>query len=300
MNKEIQKGDVWLSRTGGVYLVEKAAESGWILKNLAYKNMKSGFEPVGSVVFGDLVYRPSVLPKVCPACGADLIGGDRGDRGDRELIRKIKAGCSILVLDIETTGFLKAGGSIVEVGCVKLHLESGRIFDVFSTLCREEIFGENHRRNGKGWIFDNSDLKYEDVLQAPSFSSIMGDLQNIINSYPLGCTAFNNAFDFGFLESRGICFPKKLDDPMKLATPICKLPKRNTRYSGYKLPNVEEAYSYFFPDREYRELHRGLDDARHEAEIVYELYKRGLFRVDSEHSLPRHEVVGGVAEGRGE
>lgn len=43
---------------------------------------------------------------------------------------------------------------------------------------------------------------------------------------------------------------------------------------------VEEAHLFFFGDVGYIEKHRGADDAFFEAEIVYELYKRGVFKID--------------------
>jgi DNA polymerase-3 subunit epsilon len=42
----------------------------------------------------------------------------------------------------------------------------------------------------------------------------------------------------------------------------------------------QEAYDFFFGKTDYIETHRGADDAFHEAEIVYELYKRGIFKID--------------------
>ena len=65
---------------------------------------------------------------------------------------------------------------------------------------------------------------------------------------------------------------------MILSTNICKLPNKNG-YSGYKWPSVEEAFQYFFPYTGYIEKHRGADDAEHEAMIVYELYKMGVFTI---------------------
>ena len=51
--------------------------------------------------------------------------------------------------------------------------------------------------------------------------------------------------------------------------------------NGYlKNPNVEEAFKFFFPDIQYSEKHRGLDDAKHEAMIVYKLYQMGVFKID--------------------
>lgn len=100
----------------------------------------------------------------------------------------------------------------------------------------------------------------------------------ILDSYPLGATAFNNEFDFGFLENRNFVFPKKLPCPMKLSTDICKIPHKNGR--GNKWPTVEEAFNFFFPDANFVEKHRGADDAFHEAMIVHELFKLGVFKID--------------------
>ncbi|MCK5906008.1 MAG: hypothetical protein KAG37_00375, partial [Flavobacteriales bacterium] len=83
-------------------------------------------------------------------------------------------------------------------------------------------------------------------------------------------------FDFEFLISRGFRFPKMLPCPMLLSTDVCKLPGN---YGKYKWPKVEEAYDHFFPNNTYVEKHRGADDAFHEADIVYELHKMGLFKI---------------------
>lgn len=184
----------------------------------------------------------------------------------------------ILVLDIETTGFLNQGGSIVEIGIVELNLDNGEIKEVYNSLCREEILTAKHRDAPFGWIFRNSDLKVEDVRKAPDFKIVKKEVQEILDKYPLGCTAFNNAFDFGYLRNRGIEI-KSLPCPMKLSTSICKLPNKNG-YSGYKWPSVEEAFAHFFPEEKYEEKHRGADDAFHEAKIVYKLFTMGVFKLN--------------------
>lgn len=180
----------------------------------------------------------------------------------------------ILVLDIETTGFLGQGGSIVEIGIVELNLDNGEVKPVFDSLLQEKILTAKHR---KAWIFDNSSLTVEEVRNAPSAEAILPKVQEILNLYPLGCTAFNKRFDFDFLKSRDLTIPKELPCPMLLATPHCKLPGK---YGDYKWPKVEEAWQHFFPDVEYIEEHRGYDDALHEAKIVYELYKMGVFKIN--------------------
>ena len=182
----------------------------------------------------------------------------------------------ILILDIETSGFLKQGGSILEIGIVELDLSNGEIEEVYDTVLLEDIFDKTHTESPYGWIFQNSDMTLEEILSAPEASMIFREVQGVLDEYPLGCTAYNNKFDFGFLEDRGLKMTK-LPCPMLLSTSVCKIPKK--RGSGFKWPNVEEAFKFFFPDTEYVEQHRGLDDSKHEAMIVYELYKRGVFIV---------------------
>lgn len=182
----------------------------------------------------------------------------------------------ILVLDIETTGFQNQGGSIVEIGIVSLNLDTGEIKEVFNSLLREDILTAKHREEPYGWIFRNSDLTVDEVRKALPADNVFDEVQKILDSYPLGCTAYNNKFDFGFLRDRGIKI-KSLPCPMMLSTDICKIPGR---FDSYKWPSVEEAFAFFFPEEEYKEKHRGLDDAKHEAMIVYKLYQDGVFKID--------------------
>lgn len=181
----------------------------------------------------------------------------------------------ILVLDIETTGFLNEGGSIVEIGAVELDLSTGDITEVYNSICREKMLTAKHR---DAWIFKNSDLTVEAVRDAKSFEMVKFEFQQVIDKYPAGATAFNRSFDFNFLSSRGVKFLKALPCPMLLATDICKLPNKNG-YSGYKWPKVEEAFAHFFPDVHYKEKHRGADDAFYEATIVHQLYLIGVFKI---------------------
>jgi DNA polymerase-3 subunit epsilon len=182
----------------------------------------------------------------------------------------------ILILDIETTGFLQQGGKIVEVGIVELDLSNGNRTILFDEVCHE--VGITLEEVEKSWIVQNSDLTTVRVKYSESLTNKAKRIQKILNDYPLGATAFNNAFDFGFLENRGFQFPKKLPCPMKLSTDICKIPHPNGY--GLKWPKVEEAHKHFFGDVGYIEKHRGADDAYYEAEIVYELYKMGIFKLD--------------------
>lgn len=181
---------------------------------------------------------------------------------------------SILIIDIETTDFLQRGGKIVEVGIVELNLSNGEKKIIFDEVCHEK--GITKEEVEKAWIIENSSLTLEDIRTSKPLHILQPTIQSIINQYNHGATAFNNAFDFGFLESRGFTFPKKLPCPMKLSTDICKIQSAR----GYKWPKVEEAHKFFFGNVGYVEAHRGADDAFHEADIVYELYKRGVFKIE--------------------
>lgn len=180
----------------------------------------------------------------------------------------------IIIIDIETTGFIDSGGKIVEVGIVELDLENGNREIIFDKVTHEKGITKVEVENS--WIVKNSDLTVEDVRFSKRLDLLKPEIQHIIDSYPVGATAFNRSFDFDFLEDRGFIFSKKLPCPMILSTDIIKLPGK---FGKYKWPKVEEAYDYFFKDNDYTEKHRGADDAMHEAEIVYELYKRGFFKI---------------------
>ena len=75
----------------------------------------------------------------------------------------------------------------------------------------------------------------------------------------------------------------ELPCPMLISTNICKIPGKR---GGYKWPKAEEAYNFFCrteeTDEDWVELHRAADDAYHEAEIVKELYDRGVFIANKE------------------
>lgn len=182
----------------------------------------------------------------------------------------------ILIVDIETTGFLYNGGKIVEVGIVELNLDTFSKVVLYDKVVQEA--GMTQKSIEDAWIFKNSDLTVEEVLAAPLLDGEIEEIQDIVDAYPNGITAFNRDFDIKFLSDRGVVFPKLLPCPILLSTPICKLPNQY-RSGGYKWPKVEEAYRHFFPDAKYVEKHRGADDAIHEAGIVLVLFRLGLFKV---------------------
>jgi DNA polymerase-3 subunit epsilon len=177
----------------------------------------------------------------------------------------------IIVIDLETTGLNPREGLILEIGIIKLNLNTGDTDIIFDSYVKEPAFGDEHRNS---WIFENSDLNFEKVENAPLLDDLRQEIQEIFLKYPI--TAFNKSFDLGFLKSRGFEFPKELPCIMITSTNICKIPSRN-RMEKYKWPKAQEAWDFFFPNSDYVEKHRAADDAAHEAKILYEIYQKGLF-----------------------
>lgn len=181
----------------------------------------------------------------------------------------------VTVLDIETTGRKPHNGTIVEIGICLLDLDTGEITPIFNSVVREldfEVCHEAHKVE-KSWVFQNSNLTIEEVRKAPLLSEFRDELQIIFDKYPI--TAYNKAFDFGFLRDRGFKLAQHAQCPMICATSVLKIPGY---YGKYKWPSVQEAWGYFYPeDTHYKELHRAYDDAVHEAKIVYALSQKGYW-----------------------
>lgn len=177
----------------------------------------------------------------------------------------------MMVLDIETTGFLNQGGCIVEIGCVELNLKNGKIKRLFGSVCREPQMTAKDRN---AWIFLNSSLTVEEVRNAPLLEVMKPALQELFDYYPV--TAFNRDFDIPFLQSRGFVFKQLAPCPMLVAMDVLKIPGT---YGEFKWPRVEEAFRFLFPGVAYAEAHRGASDASDEAQIVYELFKRGYYKL---------------------
>lgn len=170
----------------------------------------------------------------------------------------------IIVLDIETTGLSPIYDMICEIGIVLFDLDSG----YFKPLFNQVVYESDKYFDKDCWIIQNSDLTYKKINHAKELESFRPILQFIFDlNFPI--TAFNQSFDFGFLERRDYKIQNKFWDPMLKLTPIIKL----RRYNGdYKWPSVQEAWSFFFPNSKYHENHRALDDAIHEAKIIHKTH----------------------------
>ncbi|MHA1730712.1 MAG: 3'-5' exonuclease [Promethearchaeota archaeon] len=188
----------------------------------------------------------------------------------------------LCVLDVETTGLDPHLHHLVEVGLVELDLDTGGTRVLFESLVREPGLSPAER---DAWIFNNSDLSYEEVSAAPPLFRVRGEVVRHLRAYRT--TAFNSQFDFGFLTERGIRIPNRLPCIMRVATWVVQIPK-SWGPEPYKWPSAEETWDYLFPGEVYVEKHRAADDAEHEARILYEMYRRGVYRADDPDWVAAH------------
>jgi DNA polymerase III alpha subunit (gram-positive type) len=175
----------------------------------------------------------------------------------------------ICVLDLETTSLDPRDGMIVEIGIVSLDLDTGKKKVVYDEITRE---GDDIPLNA--WVFDNTSLTREMVKNGLDNDVWMPQVQAILDKFPV--VAWNTQFDFSFLDDRLIDYDP-LPCPMKTVTEIVGL--NGTHGGGYKWPKFQEAWDYYQPDglrgKYYKETHRALDDAWHEAVLINHLYKVG-------------------------
>ena len=65
---------------------------------------------------------------------------------------------------------------------------------------------------------------------------------------------------------------------MSITPNFFNLPYPNSNKFG-KWPSAQEAWNILFPDIKKIEKHRGLDDAKMEAKIIFTLIQKGIYKV---------------------
>lgn len=167
----------------------------------------------------------------------------------------------LLVVDIETTGFNANIDAIVEIGITLVDTKTKETTLVFDKVIKDKKF--NPEIHSNSWIFQNTTLTADDVINANSLESYFDEIQALFDKYKM--TAYNKSFDIRFLTAAGF----------KLTDVEC-LMKAAKRYSNYmingrvKIPSVEEIYNQFFvkDDNPYIEKHRAGSDAIDESNIL--------------------------------
>jgi len=180
----------------------------------------------------------------------------------------------LLVIDIETTGFDHQRDCILELGIVELDLDSGKITELLDVQLKEAHLRARHH---KAWIFENGFMSHDDVKTANPLELHFEEIQTIFNNHLGKICAWNRAFDVDFLKNRGFNLGKDIKDPMKESAVYFNLPHKSGGFG--KWPTAQEAWDILFPETTKIEMHRGLDDAKMEAKIIFELIKKGVYKV---------------------
>ena len=154
------------------------------------------------------------------------------------------------VVDIETTGGLKGGNRITEIGIVKI--KQGEIVDTWTTLINPE-------RPIPRFITSLTGINDAMVSNAPIFSEIAAPLLNQLSGSIF--VAHNVNFDYGFikkeLERIGINFkmPK-----------LCTVVESRKAFKGLKSYSLGNLSAHFNLDL--TNHHRALDDAKAAAQLL--------------------------------
>lgn len=170
-------------------------------------------------------------------------------------------------------------GHIVELGVVRLNLETGLI-----DVVNYGSFNDNNA-TGNEWVYQNTDLPFRSAYRK-SWKMRDTELDRFIYG-KIPITAFNSDFDRTMIERDLPKFSEHLSwctDIMKCADQIEDIPrKKHDTATGWRsFPSVQSTWDYLFPDYPNIEKHRALSDAIQEAQILRELIKMGLYRFPDE------------------
>jgi hypothetical protein len=117
-------------------------------------------------------------------------------------------------------------------------------------------------------------MTIDEIRSAKPISDYKDEIQSIMNEFLGKITAWNRDFDSAFLKKAGFLLGNEIDCPMKKSVDYFKIESA----FGYKWPKAQEAWDILFPNTPKTEEHRGLDDAKMEAAIIYELFKKGVYQ----------------------
>jgi len=168
----------------------------------------------------------------------------------------------ILVVDLETTGFYQNSDAIVEIGIALVDTVTKKIELVFDNVVKDKKF--NAKRHKNSWIFQNTNLKVEDVENANPLDDYFDKIQDLFDTYKM--TAYNKSFDIRFLTAAGF----KVNDIKCLMQTAKQYSTYKDKNGKQKTPSVEEIYNQFFMSNGevYIEEHRAGADAIDEAKIL--------------------------------
>lgn len=186
-------------------------------------------------------------------------------------------GKAIIVIDIKITNYSSQNEKIIDIGIVKLDLNSGKITPAYKSLMREPLADYSHFQSKNE--SKKSDMSSDQLMNCPSLEDQRPIIQYLLDLYE--ATAYNKGSLFRFLKDRGFKI-KELPCPMLLATRITN--SESDLHSGTpQWQTLESVWRYFVGENDYIESYKAIDQASYVAQIVYELYKLNKFSVSHTH-----------------
>lgn len=175
------------------------------------------------------------------------------------------------------------GDLVLDIGICEISLSKGTVKDVYSSVVGydTEIWGEEKRHS---WIFENSDLKIEDVARAPRLSKVIREVTDLLKG--AWVTSYNVQYDLDkFLYMFPWCLKgqfREVRDPMFSAQAICKLKSQYYEVSEYRYPKLDYSYKTILEGEDPAGIegvqdHRALSDARMASHLLLKMYRDGQY-----------------------
>ncbi len=180
----------------------------------------------------------------------------------------------------------------MEIGIAVLETITGKVKVVYDQVLShppEKI--EPHRN---AWIFKNSSLSYEEVVNGKPVTEAANEIRTILQGRKMAI--YNVAFDFErFLKwppyNLGEVIAGILPCIMVTATNVCKI---RSRFYGYKWPTLEEARRKLLPDIQLPKNfnpHRAASDAYLSALVLHQLIQLGQYNINDRYLLQQPERI---------
>lgn len=166
-------------------------------------------------------------------------------------------------------------GHIVEIGLAKVNLEKLTVIPTWQFVVLD------FSADSEAWVFKNTDLTYEKVMEGTSPGIISKFLEDRLNGKEV--TSYNITFDKMMID-RDMPYLNEAvrwgQDIMVQAAEVPEIPRKHAGQNTW--PKAEDSYNYLCPNDPChlngKEKHRALADAEMEGHILLELYLRGLWK----------------------